>query len=184
MIEHSISLPVDKGFDRHVVFEHLLNMFSPCSLVDLGAGTCGASEIARRYGFDVTAVDIEPGRVPINMRDVYIQADALMFDITEYDLIVCEGLLYHLSIDQQIRLVQQFIGKPVLFSTHITFQIEKTIGCYSGQYREPTWSSKVPLPWLHTLKSLITLFSDHWLLITASTPTFDRVAGMAISKRS
>jgi len=74
------------------------------SVVDLG---CGGMAMTRRYrdrGFDVTAVDIRTERnEDKDLRGIkFVQQDIRETDLTGFDVISHLGLLYHMTLDDQI----------------------------------------------------------------------------------
>jgi hypothetical protein len=78
-------------------------------LVDLGAGHCIFSKIARDAGASVTAVDGRVDRLPPEeeLIDIkFVQEDIRNFDTKTYDVKLVYGLLYHLELDDQLSLLK------------------------------------------------------------------------------
>ena len=136
------------------------------------------SRVLEQQGHTVSAFDICDARVPDHARRIFRQDSALSIDYSEYDLIVCPGLLYHLSLSQQVSLVEKWKGLPVILDTHIC--IEPSISVvnsgltFDGLFREPTWSTKVGQAFVHTLDSLRRLMNN-WTLVDTKISTVDRV---------
>jgi hypothetical protein len=76
------------------------------TLLDLGAGPCVFSRRARDAGWKVTAVDARTDILPDDMEGItFIQSDVREFDPSGFDTIFNLGLLYHLPIQDQKRLL-------------------------------------------------------------------------------
>ncbi|ONG54005.1 hypothetical protein BKE38_11050 [Pseudoroseomonas deserti] len=106
--------------------------------LDVGAGPGHFSRVAARHGFAVTALDARPAWALAEALD---QPDAgglatprwapraefrrLQADIRdirnfdEHDVIGCIGLLYHLPLDDQARLLRRAAGRPVIVDTEL-----------------------------------------------------------------
>ncbi|QLH37772.1 MAG: class I SAM-dependent methyltransferase [Defluviicoccus sp.] len=92
------------------------------TLVDLGAGHCKFSLLAaRRLGYTVTAVDGRRERVPAELGSVrFVQADVREFDPCGFGVVAILGLLYHLEIVDQERLLRRSAnGVPVIVETQV-----------------------------------------------------------------
>jgi hypothetical protein len=77
-------------------------------LVDLGAGHCTFSKVAVYKGFVVTAVDGRDERKPSRLDKVsFVKSDVREFDIGGFDVVLILGLLYHLTLDDQIDLLSR-----------------------------------------------------------------------------
>ena len=91
-------------------------------VVDLGAGPCKFSLIAREFGADVTAVDGRVERVPHDIENQgvhFVHEDIREFNVDNFDIVIIFGLLYHLNIEDQIRLLRRCQGKIVLIDTEV-----------------------------------------------------------------
>jgi hypothetical protein len=88
--------------------------------VDLGAGHGGHARLAAGLGWDVTAVDARTDRWPAeeNDRVTWVQSDVRDFDLAGYDLILCLGLFYHLTLDDQLQLLSR-AQAPMIIDTHL-----------------------------------------------------------------
>lgn len=104
---------------RMMVFDAVLGMFPPGRLVDLGAGHGLFSKRAADAGWQVTAVDARTERFPADDRITWKQSDVRDTDLSGYDLILCLGLYYHLTLDDQIDLVRRASGTPLVIDTHL-----------------------------------------------------------------
>ena len=152
----------------------LARAFYPCKVVDLGAGSGYIATRLKRDGADVVAVDWTSERVTGEAKPFFVQCDATGYKVNEFDLVVCAGLLYHLDIDQQLRMAKNWKGKPVILDTHFSRAPDVRIGEYAGQHREPSWSTKIKTPFVHTVPSLRKLFREHRLIETFTRTTADR----------
>jgi hypothetical protein len=117
---------VDYHSLRQPVFEHSLLFMEGIlgrkgSLIDLGAGHCMFSRMAHSMGWGVTALDVRTARVPDLPAEItFINADVTsdVWTATDYDLILCLGLYYHLDQDMQHKLLLRCRGKPLILDTH------------------------------------------------------------------
>jgi len=100
-------------------FERLLSLFPAGRLVDLGAGHGKLAIRAARMGWQVTAVDARTERFPDTKAADFRQADVRTVDLNGYDLILCLGLFYHLTLDDQRSLLARSAGTPIMIDTHV-----------------------------------------------------------------
>lgn len=128
--------PVKGTQFREVIFAEILKDLNPGTLADLGAGHCSFSIIARNFGFKVTAIDARTVRVPKNLPDdiKFIKSTALDVDLKGYDVICILGLLYHLTLDEQVQLLSKCKNKTLIIDTHLTSRPVVELNGYSGQY--------------------------------------------------
>jgi hypothetical protein len=86
-------------------------------VVDLGCGHCLFLKLAIEvFGARCSGIDARPDRVPDGMPvSIGRVQDA---DLSPYDLILCLGILYHMTIEDQVALVGRFEGKPAIVDTH------------------------------------------------------------------
>ena len=103
----------NEGTHRVNTFRHLLNHVLDIQsgrFVDLGAGPCIFSKIARDAGFNVTAIDGRDVRVPSQSElgsIKFVKSDVREFDVSQFDVVVIFGLLYHFDIEDQISLLKR-----------------------------------------------------------------------------
>ena len=97
----------------------MLGWFTPGRLVDLGAGHGAFSIRAADAGWDVTAVDARTTRFPDDARIQWIHQDVRETSLQGYDLIVNLGLFYHLTLDDQLSLLDRAAGTPMILDTHV-----------------------------------------------------------------
>lgn len=129
---------------REVIFAEILKTLNPGTLVDLGAGHCTFSVIARNLGFKVTAIDARTVRVPKDLpSDIgFIESNVLDVDLEQYDIICILGLLYHLTLTEQIQLLQKCKNKTVIIDTHLTAATFVETDGYLGQYYQEAKTEK------------------------------------------
>jgi hypothetical protein len=107
----------NEGALRTKTFRYILDsLVGPNKRVaDLGAGPCVFAKIARDKGHQVTAVDGRDARVPEDLGSIqFVKADIRWFDISGYDVVLVLGLLYHLTLEDQISLLSRCRGQLVL----------------------------------------------------------------------
>lgn len=126
---------------RHEAFEKLLRLFTPGACVDLGTGHGSFARQAASLGWDVTAIDARTERFPVDGRVKWVQADVREVDLTVYDLVLCLGLFYHLTLDDQLDLLRRTSGRPLILDTHLDHGVHThplsepvNIGGFEGRY--------------------------------------------------
>jgi SAM-dependent methyltransferase len=107
------------GSRRLQVFERLLRLLEPRSLLDLGAGHGKFSLLAADEGVSVTAVDARDSRFPSDPRVEWRVDDIRNVDLGGYDVIACLGLFYHLTLDDQISLLERCFPTALIIDTHL-----------------------------------------------------------------
>jgi hypothetical protein len=173
------------GF-RLRTFRAILELLTPDgrTLVDLGAGPCLFARLAAKRGFGVTAVDVRPpwnvdgSPLPLDhLRDVrFVQADCRQFDVSGFDVVSVVGLLYHLTLSEQIDLLSRCRGRTVIVDTEIfddgamsdsareRIQAPSESLGYDGidwLETDDVWSSKGNrLSFWHTVPSLLRMFEN------------------------
>jgi SAM-dependent methyltransferase len=183
--EQTHALPEsDASINKLQIFRALISPLKPGKLLDLGSGRGNFSVAAARLGWEVTAVDARAMRWPDAEKDPkqaklirsvnWIVSDVREFPIRdgEYDLICILGLLHHLEVDDQIKLLRSCSGTLTLVDTRIAPKIADTEGPYEGMYirehgetREerdqvPTASWGNATSFRHTEESLLRLVRD------------------------
>lgn len=104
---------------RYRIFDTMLGWFPPGRLVDLGAGHGLYSIRAADAGWKVTAVDARTVRFPDDPRITWLHEDVRNISLKGYDLIVNLGLFYHLTLDDQLFLLDRAAGTPMILDTHV-----------------------------------------------------------------
>jgi SAM-dependent methyltransferase len=112
-------------------FRSILDLLPPRtegrSLVDLGAGPCLFAKLAAKEAFRVTAVDVRPpwniDGSPLPLESLagidFVQADACRFDVSGFDVVSIVGLLYHLTLSEQIDLLSRCGSRTVIIDTEV-----------------------------------------------------------------
>lgn len=109
----------DSGEVRFRLFDTMLGWFQPGRLVDLGAGHGAFSIRAADAGWDVTAVDARTVRFPEDSRITWVNEDVRETKLDSFDLIVNLGLFYHLTLPDQLSLLDRAAGTPMILDTHV-----------------------------------------------------------------
>jgi SAM-dependent methyltransferase len=170
-------------------------------MLDLGTGAGTFSLIAARLGWEVMAVDARTVRTPDPetekdpdgaelIRSVrWVEADVRGFPVLEgeYDLICISGLLHHLELDAQIKLLRRCSHTLTLLAVRVVDRAVVTEGPYEGSnYREPgaTREERDQVPWAswgneasfkHTEESLLRLFHNSgYTQVMVMRPPFER----------
>lgn len=140
------------------MFDSLLGVFPPGRLVDLGAGHGKFSMRAADAGWDVTAVDARSERFTDDERVAWVQEDVRSFDAQGFDLILCLGLYYHLTLADQLELLRRASGVPMIIDTHVatknpTHPLSRwtSVEGYKGRlYSEKGWQELPTASWGNT----------------------------------
>ncbi|EKD07735.1 class I SAM-dependent methyltransferase [Limnospira platensis] len=174
----------NEGNHRVKTFRYLINNVlnvKSGKLVDLGAGPCIFAKIARDVGFNVTAVDGRDARVPSNdeLGSIqFVKSDVREFDVSNFDIVLILGLLYHFDVEDQISLLKkcnqahtviidtQFhdinLATPALSERSNNSVVER-LGYQGIEFFEannPMASIGNSKSFWHTEKSLLKLFED------------------------
>lgn len=107
------------GERRLELFDALLGLFPPGRLIDLGAGHGSFSVRAADRGWKATAVDARTKRFQSDPRIDWVHQDVRDADLSGYDLILCLGLMYHLTLDDQLDFLNRATGTPLIIDTHV-----------------------------------------------------------------
>jgi len=169
-------------------------------MLDLGTGAGTFSLIAARLGWEVTAVDARTVRTPDPeaekdpngaelLRSVrWVEADVRELEIPkgDYDLICIFGLLHHLELDAQIKLLKRCSHTLTFLAVRVEDHVVSKEGLYEGNnYREPgaTRKERDQVPWAswgneasfkHTEESLLRLFQESgYTHVMAMRPPFE-----------
>ena len=140
---------------RYELFDALLGVFPPGRLVDLGAGHGQFSIRAADAGWDVTAVDARTERFPDDDRVKWVQLDVRDADLSGYDLVLCLGLFYHLTLADQLAFLERAAGTPIILDTHLAtaqpthaLSAPVTVQGYVGRlYSERGWKRRPTASW-------------------------------------
>lgn len=125
--------------------ESILAPLTPGRLLDVGAGKGNISLTAARLGWHVTAVNADTQRWPepdaTENPDLAVPIDAITFvqadmrelsiDRREYDLISISGL-HDLALPDQLALVRQCEGTPLLIDARLASAETDAVGDYRG----------------------------------------------------
>jgi len=160
---------------RPPIFASLLQTMKPGRLLDLACGHGVFSLVAARMGWQVTAVDVRTGRMPMTEGIRWVESDVREFKISpgDYDCIAILGLLYHLELDDQLDLMRRCSFAPTIVDTIVSLDPNVEERGYRGEYfdevagRTPEAFAKSPTAsWKNTRSfwadegSLIRLFND------------------------
>lgn len=107
------------------------------TLLDIAAGHCLFSIAAAGLGMKVTAVDARRDRVPGSIESMgieFIQTDVNSpeFEVDSFDVVLLLGILYHLTLEQQIRLVRKCSHTLTILDTRCTGTPKVKVDGYEG----------------------------------------------------
>lgn len=183
----SVSLTApNEGALRTATFRHIINNLLDLprnkKVADLGAGPCVFSKIAASYGYEVVAFDGREDRVPKDLENItFRKQDIREFQSAGFDMVLIFGLLYHLTLDDQKKLLSECSRtQAVIVDTQVHIPelvvhaasaernhfAEKVVshGNYSGvlfpEVNNPMASIGNNSSWWHTELSMIQLFED------------------------
>jgi Methyltransferase domain len=170
---------------RFEIFDALLALFPPGRLVDLGAGHGAFSVRAAKTGWKVTAIDARTVRWPDAPEVTWVQRDVRDAELAGYDMILCLGLFYHLTVNDQLELLKRCAGTPMIIDTHLanglsTFTLSERVEVsgYDGRWfveagDRPTASWKNPESFWPTPESFYGMLSDNgYSVVTAAEPWY------------
>ncbi len=129
----------DAGARRGQIFVHILEELLEVRegrLLDLGCGPCLFAQRAQACGFQVTAVDARSNRVPPRVAlgsITFIREDVREFETPGFDVICLLGLLYHLTLDDQLALLRKCRGSIVIIDTQFCEERRAPIDASSRQ---------------------------------------------------
>jgi hypothetical protein len=110
------------GERRLEIYRRLLDMFPTGRLADLGTGHGTFAKAAADLGWTVTAIDARTERFPDDERITWVHSDIRDADLTGYDVIICFGLFYHLTLADQLDLLRRCQGTPLIIDTHLAME--------------------------------------------------------------
>lgn len=146
------------------IFRSLLKSMPVAPLVDLGAGHCKFASIADSLGFPTLAIDGRSDRVPKGIAFEFREQDVRKADLRPFSIVCILGLLYHLTLDDQITLLKRCAGKTVIVDTHTANFTEVRQSGYAGRLWEELDSERSSIgnrfSFWHTEPSLRKLFLD------------------------
>ncbi len=140
MKEIKINFDSNKKDPRLDIFSKILSEYKPTSFLDLATGHGKFALVARNIGFKVTAVDARPDRIPFSENGIkWIVSTVEDFDVTGFEIVNCLGLLYHLPLERQIRLINRLDCNTLIFDSHLAnIGYIKDLGYEGKIYKEAT----------------------------------------------
>jgi 2-polyprenyl-3-methyl-5-hydroxy-6-metoxy-1,4-benzoquinol methylase len=191
----------NEAISNFQIFHSLVSPLKPGKMLDLGTGAGTISLIAARLGWEVTAVDArtvrtpdpetekDPDRAELTRSVRWVESDIREFPISkgEYDLICIFGLLHHLELDAQIKVLRRCSHTLTFLAVRVVAGVVPTEGVYEGtNHREPgetreerdqvpsaSWGNETSF--YHTEESLLRLFQDSGYTQTmVMRPPFER----------
>jgi SAM-dependent methyltransferase len=136
---NELALDITSPEPSYEIFETLLpGLSSFKTFLDVGCGHGKYSIIASRY-FKVTGVDARPDRVPFNHKGIDWKIQHVKDIEVTQDIVLLSGILYHLTLQDQINLVKKCsAAKVVIINTHI---IEHENGSILNVYKRDKLSA-------------------------------------------
>ncbi len=138
----------DDSLDRFKVFRSLIAQLKPGKMLDLATGHGKFALQAAKQGWEVTAVDARTIRMPDPESEKneeraklaravnWVQCDIRKFPIArnEYNLICIFGVLQHLELEDQIRLLKRCSGTLTILNARVVPTATVAEGAYQGRY--------------------------------------------------
>jgi len=180
--------------ERADYVQHALDLVKPKTVLDLGAGHCKFSiqAVEQKYCKKVYAVDARTERVPKLPKGVLFSQGNVLESAWQNigaDLIMCLGLFYHLTIDEQELLLSKLVcsgATTILLDSHyITEEVclestSKSGVVYHGKpYAEGTKedlltrlkaSATSTVSFWHVFPSLLGMLDDHFSEVRVILP--------------
>lgn len=137
-------------------FATLMGRFTPGSMIDLGSGHGLFAQLAADMGWTVTAQDARGDRFPEDGRITWEISDVRDLDLSGFDLVSCLGLFYHLTLEDQLSLLDRARGVPIILDTHVANDRPAPMALsdqvspqgYRGRYyREPDQATHSTASW-------------------------------------
>jgi ubiquinone/menaquinone biosynthesis C-methylase UbiE len=101
-------------------------------VLDIGAGTCNFSELLKKRGFEVTAVDVCDLSFVDDVRPVIFDGDTLPFGDQAFDIAVLIHVLHHATDPERLLAeAARTSRRIVIVEDIITNPIQKYITCYA-----------------------------------------------------
>jgi 2-polyprenyl-3-methyl-5-hydroxy-6-metoxy-1,4-benzoquinol methylase len=140
--------PPDFSVKRNYIFNSLVSPLKPGKMLDLGTGPGVFSLMAADLGWQVTAVDARTVRMPDLKSEEdakraeliksveWVEADVrdYSFERDEYDLICFLGLMHHLGVEDQLKILRRCSDTLTLLSARVAPEVVVTEGPYEGSY--------------------------------------------------
>jgi 2-polyprenyl-3-methyl-5-hydroxy-6-metoxy-1,4-benzoquinol methylase len=138
----------DSSLERQRMFKAMISPLRPGKMLDLATGHGKFALVAAKLGWEVIAVDArtvrfpnpdeesDPKRAQLIKSIKWIESDLREFSIgrNEYDLVSIFGVLHHLEIKDQIKLLKRCSNMLTILDTRIAPTAEVSEGTYNGQY--------------------------------------------------
>lgn len=137
-------------------FATLLDRFPVGRMIDLGSGHGLFALLAADRGWEVTAQDARGDRFPEDDRVRWEVSDVRDVELAPYDLVSCLGLFYHLTLDDQLSLLDRCRGVPLVLDTHVAndkpapMELSEPVsprGYHGRYYREPDQARHSTASW-------------------------------------
>lgn len=169
--------PIDA--QRADILLKLLDLFQPGHLIDLACGTGMFAQMAARWGWQVTALDVRRRPWPDDPHVTWLEQDVRDADLAGFDLILCLGIFYHLELPDQVKLLGKCAGTPLILDTHVSLAGGETVdGCTGHYYSEggentshlSSWGN--PRSFWPTQESLLRMLGEHGYTVLALEPWY------------
>jgi hypothetical protein len=115
-------------------------------------------------------VDVRADRWPEDDRVRWVKSDVRDVDLADFDVVLCLGLFYHLTVDDQLDLLARASGRLLILDTHLDHgdhqhelsdRVTTTEGYEGRLYQEPRALTSA---WRNTESFWPTLESFHRML--------------------
>lgn len=163
--------------ERLEIFERIMSMFSKdMRVLDIATGHGKFANKAKALGFtDITAIDARSDRVPNTHGIKWIVDNILNIDTSEFNLILCFGILYHFNNPQE--LLDKCKHSITIVDTHYseTKEVEH-LGYFGSFYKENntclTASFEDSQSFWPEKSELIKLLNENYSVVSEVTPNY------------
>jgi hypothetical protein len=118
---------------RAAILTKLASQFTPGKVIDLATGAGWFARIMADLGWHVTAIDARDREWEPYSSVTWRHQDVRDADLRGYDLILCLGIFYHLTLEDQLVLLSKCEGTPLILDTHVALPGNGNQGAISDE---------------------------------------------------
>lgn len=118
---------------RAAILSELAGAFKSGRVIDLATGAGWFARIMSDLGWRVTAIDARDRKWEPYPNVTWRHQDVRDVDLRGYDLILCLGIFYHLTFDDQMAFLAKCAGTPLILDTHVALPGDGNRGAISSE---------------------------------------------------